>query len=336
MLSKQAQLPTMTTRLPAAWPKLANYTTEQVASHIYPNVVVIIPAWNRLDDTIECLYSLFKTEYPGLYVIVVDNGSDKGFSEGVVEIFPEVAIVHSMVNMGFVGGINAGLDLALSVEADYIFLLNNDTIVDRDAILKLVEAAESCSQYQIFSPLIAFADHPELVWFGGGLWNSKKATVSIQFLRAPITSAPADIYKTDWSNGCALFANRKVFEAVGPLDSAYFALWDEVDWCLRAKSQGFACAIQPKSRILHKVSSTFGSQQSYRYVYLDSRNRLIIIRKFSGRLRLVTSAIGQSFIAFRFGISALFSCKLRKLFIAVAMMQGNIDAIIGRDGPPNS
>src|SRR5688500_7990950 len=102
MLPKQKVSPTITViRQPESWAKSPTDSSGSGAQHVSPSVAVVIPAWNRLDDTLTCLKSLFEAQYPNLCVIIVDNGSDEGFAEAIVTSFPEVAIVRSSVNLGF-------------------------------------------------------------------------------------------------------------------------------------------------------------------------------------------------------------------------------------------
>lgn len=297
-----------------------------------PSVAVVIPAWNRLADTVECLESLGRSAYPSLHIIVVDNGSEVGFSETISAQFPDVTVVRSSTNLGFVGGTNLGIRKAFEIGSDYILLLNNDTIVEPEAIPLLVQTSQTCPAYKVFSPLITFASNPPTVWFAGGAWDRRRKVVSHLYFRDPIAAVPAQVYETDWANGCALFANRSVFETVGLLDPAFFALWEEVDWCFRASGLGFRCAIQPRARIMHKASATFGSNLTDYYIYLNTRNRLIFLAKHFGVARAFPRAVGQTVAAVRQLWRGLAMREPQQATRGLAMLQGSFDAVLRRTG----
>jgi len=100
-------------------------------------VALVIVNWNGLDDTLRCLQSIRSMQVNNvvLETIVVDNGStDKSVSR-IAEEFPEVKILAFDTNLGFTGGNNAGIKYAMLQGADYVWLLNNDTMVERAALL---------------------------------------------------------------------------------------------------------------------------------------------------------------------------------------------------------
>ena len=95
-----------------------------------PHVFIIILNWNGLYDTIECIESLKKSDYKKFQVLVIDNGSDADYQK-LLEI-KEIILLKIKENIGFAGGVNVGIKYALDNNADYILLLNNDTIVKSD------------------------------------------------------------------------------------------------------------------------------------------------------------------------------------------------------------
>ena len=98
-------------------------------------------------------------------MLVVDNGSDTGFPVDVAERWPGVVTLRNDRNLGFTGGMNAGLRAALEMDADTVTILNNDTVVSPGAIAALAEVAEAGAAV---SPEVRYLDRPDDVWFGGG------------------------------------------------------------------------------------------------------------------------------------------------------------------------
>ena len=118
------------------------------------SIFIIILFWNRLEETIECLESVFNSDYPNYHVIVLDNASDADKSKLLLQKFPNVKYVRSDKNLGFTGGNNLGCELAISEGTDYLFLFNNDATLQPDTISKLVNFAESHERVGLISPAV--------------------------------------------------------------------------------------------------------------------------------------------------------------------------------------
>src|SRR5258706_13117839 len=95
----------------------------------YPNVYVVIVNWNGKKDTETCLSSLQKIDkrIADFHMVVVDNGSSDDSIESIQKKFPHVTVLPTGENLGFTGGNNVGIEYALQKNADFIWLLNNDT-----------------------------------------------------------------------------------------------------------------------------------------------------------------------------------------------------------------
>ena len=105
-------------------------------------VVCVVLNYKGLSDTLDCLESLAKQNYEAYSVIVVDNASRDGSAEIIEAKFPAVQVIVNNLNLGYAGGNNVGLSKAFCEGAEYVLLLNNDTIIDRQCIFRLVEAAK--------------------------------------------------------------------------------------------------------------------------------------------------------------------------------------------------
>lgn len=128
-----------------------------------PLVYIITINWNGIDDTIECLDSLKGITYPNCKIIVVDNGSKNNQAEKIKEKFRNIELIKNKKNEGFVIANNQGIKLALKNGADYILLLNNDTIIKNDFLNILIEYAEKDNNVGILSPKIIYYDS-EMIW----------------------------------------------------------------------------------------------------------------------------------------------------------------------------
>lgn len=244
-----------------------------------PNVSLIILNWNGKDDTLECLSSVFNTDYPNYQVIVVDNGSIDGSVEAISTQYPDTVLIKTGANLGYAGGNNAGIQWALDHGSDYIFILNNDTIISSDLLKVFVNSAKSLPKGSVLGAKIYFYDRPKVLWFAGGRWLSEKNCFEhIDYGQQDETSFN-EISQVDYITGCALFSESNTFRDVGLLDDNFFLTYEETDWCYRAKAKGYSCFVIPEAKLWHKVSASFGGKNSPIVVYFMTRNKLLWARK---------------------------------------------------------
>ncbi len=247
-----------------------------------PLVVAVVLNWNGWRDTERCLASLCAGDYPRLEVVVVDNGSTDGSVERLAPLVQEPwgRLAPLERNQGFTGGANVGLRLATERGADYVFLLNNDATVAPGCLKTLVEAAAARPDVGLVGPQIVWAGQPDRIWSAG---------ISVDWPRARVL-AHRDEAAGGWLDGRrlvqglsagALLVERAVLERVGLLDERYFAYYEDVDLCLRARRAGFRCLYAGDARVAHAGSASSnrgaGRSQSVFLNYYAARNGLLFM-----------------------------------------------------------
>ena len=256
----------------------------------YPKVSVILVNWNGKNDTIECLESVHKIDYPQYEVIVVDNGSRDNSVSVVRERFPEVTIIETGRNLGFSGGNNAGIRRALQDGAECILLLNNDTIVDSQIINGFLNAMQDLPKEGILAAKIYYYSEPNRVWYAGAKWIKESAHfVHVGQGCFDTGSEFNAIMETDYACGCALFVNSELFKKIGLFDEKFFLTFEETDLCYRARKAGYRSYFIPDAKVWHKVSTSSGGENSALFHYFLTRNRLLWAEKnlpFNSRLVL--------------------------------------------------
>lgn len=198
-----------------------------------------------------CLDSLCRQSYKGLDILVVDNGSTDGSIDFIKDNYPQVRVICNRDNLGFAEGNNIGIQNALNSGADYVLLLNNDTVSESDAVERMVEAFESDGSVGIAGPLIRNLEKKtEIVELG---LDSDILGYPVNNLAARIREkAPHPFYVA----GCAMMIRSDVFAAIGFLDPSYFIFVEDLDFCWRARLAGFGVLAVPEAIVYHKSGGT--------------------------------------------------------------------------------
>jgi GT2 family glycosyltransferase len=245
-----------------------------------PLVFVIILNWNGWRDTLECVESCKKLEYSNARIVIVDNGSSDDSEKMLRECFPEIEYIQTGSNLGFAGGNNAGIRRALAEGANYVWLLNNDTVVSSDALTALVAMAESNDKIGMVGSKIVYYGNPRLLWYAGALIDPAcPHRPAHRGLREQDHGQYDDAVDTGYVTGCSLLARRKMIEEVGLLDDDLFLYFEDADWSARARHAGWRLMYAPSSVVRHKESISAGGAASPQVVYYTARNRLYFVRR---------------------------------------------------------
>jgi GT2 family glycosyltransferase len=243
-----------------------------------PHVAIIVLNWNGLNDTLDCLESLACLDYPNYEIVVVDNGSTDGSVEAMRRHFPNVTLIENDENLGYAEGNNRGVEYALRTGADYIFVLNNDTILSQDILTRLVVVADANPRVGAVGPKIYYYAQPRRIWFAGGIIDWQRGvTVNLGAGEEDIGQFE-QVKSVDFLAGCALLTKRETWKNVGSFDSRFFMYWEETDWCTRARRAGYDLLLVPQAKMWHKVSLA-NQTSSPRILYYMTRNRLLFLHK---------------------------------------------------------
>ena len=213
-------------------------------------VACVIVNWNGFADTDACLRSLARDVYPGLRVVVVDNGSTDGSLERLRERHAEVEFIANGMNAGFPRACNVGARWALAQGAELIWLLNNDTEVESGTTAKLVAEMEGDERVGVTGAVLYRMDDPGKVQAWGGGRVSRWTGYNTHFVdRTELErDGGRDAYITF---ACALI-RRECFEELGGLFEGAFMYFEDSDFCLRAQAAGWRLRVAEGTRILHR------------------------------------------------------------------------------------
>lgn len=243
-----------------------------------PSIWVSVVHWNGGESTMACLDSIFADPVRGVSVVVVDNGSTDDVLARIVARWPSVVVVSNATNLGFTGGHNQAIALAMERGADYVMLLNQDATLLPGCIRQMTAQAEGDPRIGLLSPVVFYADEPSRVQ-SCGLWidfdrvdtgGSRDPAVMRAF------QASEDAQVVLW--GTALMLRRGLIEQIGMLDDRLFAYYEDMDLSVRSMDAGWLNRVCFEAGALHEGHRTRYTRESHVF-YLSSRNALLFWRK---------------------------------------------------------
>jgi GT2 family glycosyltransferase len=297
-------------------------------------VYIVVVNWNGWSDTIECLESVFRSDYPSFRVVVCDNDSrdcsldqikawaDNRLNKLVspasklkhlswppvdkpiayIEYCREEAerggypgneaplvLIRNGDNLGFAGGNNVGLRYALAKgDCEYVWLLNNDSVITPDALTKLAERMKEKPSAGMCGSTLLYYERPLKVQALAGGWYCKWIGLPWHMGRLKKSSDSINPKKVErWMNyvvGASLFVSKQFLHDIGLMCEDYVLYFEEADWAIRAERR-FKLAYAPESIVYHKVGGSIGTssnpaKKSYTCDYYNIRNRILFTRRF--------------------------------------------------------
>ncbi len=280
-------------------------------------IFIVVLNWNQPKLTIECVESLEKLKIDKknkVEVIIVDNGSTDNSLEELRKLKSKkfgIEVMAAVANLGFAGGNNFGIKYALSHGADYIIVLNNDTLVDPSLLNNLLNTALKDTHIGIVSPKIYFAKGFEfhkkykknelgkVLWYAGGKidWNNIYGkNIGVDEVDKGQFDKTKEI---DFATGACFLIKSEVLKQVGMFDEKYFMYLEDADLGQRLKKRGWKIIYEPSAKLWHKVAQSSGIGSDLND-YFISRNRLLFGFKYA-KLRTKLALIRESLKLFIFG-----------------------------------
>ncbi|MBT9138509.1 MAG: N-acetylglucosaminyl-diphospho-decaprenol L-rhamnosyltransferase [Syntrophomonadaceae bacterium] len=247
-----------------------------------PNIQAIVLNWNNYIDTKECIESLQQSCLKLFGVVVVDNGSQDGSSERLQQDFSEcshIKFIRNESNYGFARGVNVGIRYALDQNAEYIFLLNNDAIVDKNCIGHLFAEVNKDPFVGIAGPRIFYYKDPQRIWQGGGYFSRiKTGVINPEKNKLAVEFSEETKYVT-FLTGCAMLIKCEVFEKIKCFDEDYFFYNEDLDFCLRAMRAGFRLFYVPEAKVWHKIENIAKDRTTPFVLYHLAKGNILLLRK---------------------------------------------------------
>ena len=255
-----------------------------------PSVGIATVNWNGWRDTLELLTSIERLAYPNFRIVVVDNGSVDGSEQHLRQEYPNLTIVQTGRNLGYPGGANVGARVFLEAGADFIWLINNDMVVEKDALSAMVEVARRDSAIGLVGSVVYhYHDRERVQFWGGAEYHRWTATTR--------NLATAEAGRLDYIGGASLLVRSALLRSIGLLNEQLVFYWDDVEFSLRARRAGWRLAVAEASRVFHKEGNTVG-YKSPRADYLETESLTVFLFEQFGLLGigpLVARTLGKVF-----------------------------------------
>ena len=251
----------------------------------YPFVSIIFPNWNGKDDTLECLDSLGKLNYPKerMEIIIVDNGSVDGSQKAIEEKFKKMRkdgwwrlkLIKNNTNIGAPAAYNQGIKEA-NPNYDYIWKLDNDIELDSDSLIELVKVAITDKNIAAVGGKVYLYSEPNVIQQIGSILSPLS---SCSIGRLEVDNGQYDKCQlVDAPNGCMLLVKKQAIEDIGLMDERFFLFRDDFDWLLRMKNKGYINLYVYRAKCWHKTERVL-KQLTPQRIYYENRNRIYLVKK---------------------------------------------------------
>jgi GT2 family glycosyltransferase len=285
-------------------------------------VYIIVLNWNGWKDTVACLESLMDLNYSDFKIIICDNDSTDGSAVQIQEWYLEnnakfsylvdadyqhlvktemqsfystknkgVYLIQTGDNLGYAGGNNIGIQFALNQgDVDYVWVLNNDTEVDSNALSEMVNACDVDPKIGVCGSKMVYFDEREKLQGLGGVYNPYSG-VSTHYAEGEASSSKFNDLEVssniDYVIGASMLLTKELITELQGLPEQYFLYFEELDTCTTAQQKGYKLWVASESIVYHKEGASTESGKSLTADYYSSRSRLIYSWKFNKRYIII-------------------------------------------------
>lgn len=289
----------------------------------WPVVEAVIVTWNKKGFVLNLLRQLETIDYPRkmFSVTVVDNNSTDGTASAIKSSFPWVSLIENESNLGGTGGFNCGMRQALEKqpECDYLWLLDNDVVVERETLLSLVRVMEQNPDAALCGSRIMDVDNPENVVEVGAFIDWKSGDVRQNIPSAEELRDDNAIFAVDYVAACSLLARAEHVRALGLWHEHFFIYWDDMEWGARCNAFGYEVLAANASIVYHPSwAGRIADNSAIWRNYYRSRNSLWFYDTYlTGPRRLLAKAcMVTKFMKYSFSACLVCQSALSQAFIA--------------------
>lgn len=246
-------------------------------------VYVVILNYNNADDTIACINSFCLVDSISCKLVIVDNNSTKECIErlrGYISKFDNVEFIETGKNLGYAGGNNVGIRYSISLGAEYIAIVNNDVIVNKNSFDACIKLLDEDSNVAFVGPTI-LEYNSNIIQYAGGMINIRTGQ-SIHLYSNQVYQNREKTVECDYVGGACLLFRASIVEKIGYLPENYFLFWEESEWCYRARKAGYKCLCTFNGYVNHKGSASIRKESGFEAYYLEKNRMVFLLRNNNG------------------------------------------------------
>lgn len=235
-------------------------------------VLIVIVSYNGAEYIGDCLSSVYKSTYPraDFKVLIVDNASTDNTVELIKNQYSDVALIEKEKNVGFVGGNNIGMQYAIDHSYDYVYLLNQDTVVEPNFLDQVVDLAETKNDIAaVQSKLLLFENKEQINSVGNQIHY-----LGFGFAGGHKTpDRELSVQEITYASGAAMLVRVSVLKDIGLFNKDFFMYHEDTDLGWRMWLAGYRVLLEPSSIVYHKYEFS----RSIKKFYYMERNRYLTI-----------------------------------------------------------
>lgn len=307
--------------------------TNAVEEKKQEKVCVVICNWNRVQEPLNCIDSVLKSNYFNFDLVLVDNGSDPQYLVEIKKrLHPFVTLIENERNEGGTVGFNRGMQYALDCGIyDSILLLDNDVVVDPTCLTELIKELRKSSENAIIGPMVLWMDFPDLLQEFGAYFDRNEIYDYLHLKNYPLKKVDKAVISVDYVISCCLLVDSAKLKKVGLMDPGYFLYCDDADWCMQFVRAGYEVKATSSAKVWHKgggANKTSGVPRYYywrsiTYFYLHNMDTISDIERYVDKF-LIKRVSAALFMALKTGKVNAFKTVINAIVDSFSGVRGKI------------
>lgn len=290
-------------------------------------VVVITLNYNQNEFTFKCIDSILKSNYKNFEVLVLDNGSEEDNQRNLISGLPiNTKLICKTLNenRGYVGGINYALEQAVKLDPDYVLIMNNDTIIDPNAMNEFVKTCQQFDNKAIVTGKVYEYDEPNILQDIGYTFANKKYLIIDRIgMNENDCKQYDDIAERDMIDDIFWLFPIELYEKINGYSSFFWFNAEQADFALRAKGKGYKLVYTPHAKLWHKGSVSIGGREmNPRLAYWTIQSALI--------LRYIHLKKGDFVLYYFMKIESILRTMLKSIYLYVFKRENIFDYALAK------
>ena len=242
---------------------------------------IVICNYNKCDYVLGCIQSVLESKTDDYDLYVVDNASTDDSAEKIQELYGDrLNLIVNEENLGGSGGFNTGIRKVVSAGYKYVWCLDNDVLVDEEALTYLVKFLDEHEETGMVGSKVYHMENPDYVQQFGITIDFNELCVEAKYLNEFEDGTMPEVVYSDAVAACSVLVRTSLIKEIGPMPEANFLYWDDTEWGYRCNKAGYKVASYGKSKVLHAMGAKKESVNTFP-VYYAWRNWINFFIKYT-------------------------------------------------------